>query len=89
MQSAAMTESATLPSRTINVRLPSELYQQLEDLARATSRTKSFVTVEALSSYVAAQRWQIQDIEAGLAQAEQGDLSSEEEVATVFARHGA
>ncbi len=89
MQSAAMTESATLPSRTINVRLPSELYQQLEDLARATSRTKSFVTVEALSSYVAAQRWQIQDIEAGLAQAEQGDFSSEEEVATVFARHGA
>ncbi|ODS91506.1 MAG: hypothetical protein ABS45_11160 [Comamonas sp. SCN 65-56] len=73
----------------MNVRLPSELYQQLEDLARATSRTKSFVTVEALSSYVAAQRWQIQDIEAGLAQAEQGDLSSEEEVATVFARHGA
>lgn len=89
MQSAAMTESATLPSRTINVRLPSELYQQLEDLARATSRTKSFVTVEALSSYVAAQRWQIQDIEAGLAHAEQGDFSSEEEVATVFARHGA
>ena len=89
MQSAAMTESATLPSRTINVRLPSELYQQLEDLARATSRTKSFVTVEALSSYVAAQRWQIQDIEAGLAQAEQGDFASEEEVATVFARHGA
>ena len=89
MQSAAMTESATLPSRTINVRLPSELYQQLEDLARATSRTKSFVTVEALSSYVAAQRWQIQDIEAGLAQAEQGDFSREEEVATVFARHGA
>jgi len=36
-----------LPSRTINVRLPMALYQQLESLAKATARTKSFVTVEA------------------------------------------
>ena len=35
------------PSRTINVRLPMALYQQLASLAKATARTKSFVTVEA------------------------------------------
>ena len=56
---------------------------------QATARTKSFVTLEALSSYLAAQSWQVQDIKAGLAQAEQGDFASEEEVAAVFARHGA
>lgn len=76
-------------SRTINVRLPVELYQQLENLAQATARTKSFVTLEALSSYLAAQSWQVQDIEAGIAQAERGEFASAEEVATVFARHGA
>jgi predicted transcriptional regulator len=81
--------NATPTSRTINVRLPVDLYQQLEDLAQATARTKSFVTLEALSSYLAAQSWQVQDIKAGLAQAEQGDFASEEEVAAVFARHGA
>jgi len=76
-------------SRTINVRLPAELYQQLENLAQATARTKSFVTLEALSSYLAAQSWQVQDIEAGIAQAERGEFASDEEVAAAFARHGA
>lgn len=84
-----MSTTALPASRTINVRLPAELYQQLEDLAQATARTKSFVTLEALSSYLAAQSWQVQDIEAGIAQAERGEFASDEEVAAVFARHGA
>lgn len=84
-----MSATETAPSRTINVRVPAKLYQQLEDLARATERTKSYVTLEALSSYLAAQGWQVQDIEAGLAEAEQGEFASEAEVAAVFARHGA
>ena len=83
--------ATTVPtsSRTINVRLPAELYEQLENLARATARTKSFVTLEALSSYLAAQSWQVQDIEAGLNDAERGDFASDAEVSAVFARHGA
>ena len=39
------------PTRTLNVRVPLELYQQLESLAAATARTKSFVTLEALAKY--------------------------------------
>lgn len=84
-----MPTTALPASRTINVRLPAELYQQLENLAQATARTKSFVTLEALSSYLAAQSWQVQDIEAGIAQAERGEFASDEEVAAAFARHGA
>lgn len=84
------THTPTTPaSRTINVRLPTELHQQLEDLARATSRTKSFVTQEALSSYLAAQSWQVRDIEAGLGEADRGEFASDAEVTTVFKRHGA
>ena len=84
-----MSATATAPTRTINVRLPATLYQQLEDLARATERTKSYVTLEALSSYLATQGWQVQDIEAGLAEADRGEFASDAEVAAVFARHGA
>lgn len=84
--SSSVTASA---SRTINVRVPAELYEQLENLAQATARTKSFVTLEALSSYLAAQSWQVQDIQAGLGEAERGDFASDEEVAAVMARHGA
>jgi len=84
-----MSATETAPSRTINVRVPAKLYQQLEDLARATERTKSYVTLEALSSYLAEQGWQVQDIEAGLAEADRGEFASDAEVAAVFARHGA
>jgi len=77
------------PSRTINVRVPASVYEKLEALANATARTKSFVTLEALSVYLEAQSWQVQDIEAGLAEAERGDFASDTEVNAVFAKYGA
>lgn len=77
------------PTRTINVRVPMNVYERLENLAKATARTKSFVTVEALSSYLEAQSWQVQDIEAGLVEAEAGEFADDIEVGTVFAKYGA
>jgi predicted transcriptional regulator len=77
------------PTRTINVRVPVHIFQQLEDLAKATARTKSFVTLEALSTYLDAQSWQIQDIEAGLAEADRGEFATDAQVEAVFAKHGA
>lgn len=76
-------------SRTINVRLPSAVYEKLEALANATARTKSFVTQEALATYLDAHAWQVQDIQAGIDDAERGDFASAEEVRAVFAKYGA
>jgi RHH-type transcriptional regulator, rel operon repressor / antitoxin RelB len=81
-------EAKEAASRTINVRVPIGLYQKLEDLAKATARTKSFVTLEALSSYLEAQSWQVKDIQAGLAEADQGDFASEDKVTCIFAKYG-
>jgi RHH-type rel operon transcriptional repressor/antitoxin RelB len=78
-----------LPTRTINVRLPMNVYQGLEDLAKATARTKSFVTLEALSTYLEAQSWQVQDVEAGLTEAGRGEFATDAEVKAVFAKYGA
>ena len=77
------------PTRTLNVRVPLELYQQLESQAQATARTKSFVTLEALASYLQAQSWQVADIQSGLAEAERGDFASDAEVDTAMAKYGA
>lgn len=77
------------PTRTLNVRVPLELYQQLESLAQATARTKSFVTLEALTSYLQAQSWQVADIQSGLAEAERGDFASDAELSAVLAKYGA
>lgn len=74
--------------KILNVRLPVELHGQLEQLVQATGRTKSFLTVEALKSYVNQEQWQIADIQAGMAEADRGDFASADEVQAVFAKHG-
>ena len=83
------TASRETPTRTINVRVPASVYDQLETLAKSTARTKSFVTVEALSSYLAAQSWQVQEIQAGVADADRGDFATDAQVNAVFAKYGA
>jgi predicted transcriptional regulator len=83
------TASSEAPTRTINVRVPASVYDQLEDLAKSTARTKSFVTVEALSSYLATQSWQVKEITAGIADADRGDFATETQVNAVFAKYGA
>jgi RHH-type transcriptional regulator, rel operon repressor / antitoxin RelB len=77
------------PTRTINVRVPVGVYQQLEALANATARTKSFVTLEALSTYLETQSWQVKDIQAGIAEADKGDFATDTQVNAVFAKYGA
>lgn len=86
---AQPTRTAAPQTRTINVRVPVNVFDQLNDLAKATSRTKSFVTVEALSSYLDTQAWQIQEVTEALAEADRGDFATDEEVNAVFAKYGA
>lgn len=74
-------------ARTLNVRLPEALYQQLEQLANATSRTKTLIAVEALSGYVRNESWQIQDIREGIAEADAGEFATPAEVNAVFAKY--
>ncbi len=78
-----------MTARTINVRVPDTLYAQIEELATATARTKSFLTIEALKGYVETEAWQIKDIQKGIEEANAGEFASDEEVATVFAKYGA
>lgn len=78
-----------MSTRTINVRLPEALYQQIEDLSKATSRTKSFLAIDALTKYVQRESWQVNDIRQGLDEADAGDFASGKEVEAVFAKYGA
>lgn len=51
------------PAVTLSVRVSSEARDQLEDLADATGRTKSFLAAEAIEYYLEAQAWQVKAIE--------------------------
>jgi len=78
-----------MTAKTINVRLPETLYNQIEELAKATARTKSFLTVDALTNYVQRESWQIRDIHEGVAEADAGEFATEDQVKAVFAKYGA
>lgn len=75
--------------KTINVRLPEALYNQIEALAKATARTKSFLAIDALNNYVQNEAWQVRDIEAGIQEADTGEFATEKQVTAVFSKYGA
>jgi predicted transcriptional regulator len=71
---------------TMTIRLNSELKQQLDQLAKATNRSKSFLAVEALRDFVEINQWQIQEITDALREADDGDFASEKDVNKIFSK---
>jgi RHH-type transcriptional regulator, rel operon repressor / antitoxin RelB len=80
---------STAKTATLNLRLPELLLAQLDQLASATQRSKTFLATEALKDYLEAESWQIQDIRQGVLEADAGDFASDAEVQAVFAKYGA
>lgn len=70
----------------MTIRVDQKTKQRLEKLADATERTKSFLAAEAIRSYLDLNEWQIQEIRAGLREADAGDFASDAEVESVFAK---
>jgi RHH-type rel operon transcriptional repressor/antitoxin RelB len=61
-------------STTMTLRLTNQLKTQLEKLAKATHRSKSFLAAEAIGEYLKLQQWQISEIKKGIAEADAGYL---------------
>lgn len=70
----------------MTIRVDQKTKRRLEKLADATERTKSFLAAEAIRSYLDLNEWQIQEIRAGVREADAGDFASDTEVETVFAK---
>lgn len=75
-----------MSSMSMSMRLPADLAVQLGALAEATGRTKNFLAVQAIQSFVAREAWQIAEIQKGLAEADAGDFATDEEMATLDAK---
>jgi len=60
----------SVPGVILSIRLNPETRDQLEDLADATGRTKSFIAAEAIESYIALQSWQVKAIETAVSKAD-------------------
>ena len=57
---------------TLSVRLNTDTKKQLEALARRTRRSKSFLAAEAIAAFVEAESWQLDEIQAGLKELDEG-----------------
>lgn len=63
-------------STTISMRLPENLARQLEVLAKAMGRSRSFVAAEAIQSYVREQAWQVREMQDAVKEADAGDFAT-------------
>lgn len=59
-------------TRAISFRIPSEKVDELERLAKATDRPRSWHIEQALDSYLDIQAWQIGQIEKSIAEMDAG-----------------
>jgi predicted transcriptional regulator len=70
------------------VRVSEETARKLDKLAEKMDRSRSYVAVQAIDDYIARQTWQLDEIEAGLAEADRVEFATDEQVAAVFAKFG-
>ena len=76
-------------STTMTIRLEPELKSRLDKLAAITHRSKSFLAAEAVREFIELNEWQIQEVNAALKEADDGDFASPEEEAAVLNKWGA
>jgi predicted transcriptional regulator len=73
---------------SMSMRLPQELLTQLEELAEATGRSKSYIATQALREYVALHACQVAEIKKALEEVEAGDFASDEEMDALDRKYG-
>ena len=67
---------------TLSVRLNTDTKKRLEALAKRARRSKSFLAAEAIAAFVEAESWQLDEIQAGLTELDQGRGVPHKEVST-------
>jgi RHH-type transcriptional regulator, rel operon repressor / antitoxin RelB len=76
------------PTITMSTRLPRGMKDDLDALARSTGRNRNALVQEALRRFIAVQRWQIAEIEAGIREADAGIFVGDEEMNAMWAEFG-
>jgi predicted transcriptional regulator len=74
------------PRENVSVRLDRKKREALDRLARSMDRDRSYLINEAVDAYLQTHAWQVEEIRAGLEEADAGQFASDEEVAQAFRR---
>ena len=71
----------------VTIELEEQTLSALDALAARIDRPRSVLVNEALENWLAIQKWQLEQIEAGIAEADRGEFVSDEEIARIVAGH--
>jgi predicted transcriptional regulator len=73
-------------STTMTIRLDDDLKEQLDRLAAATQRSKSFLAAEAIREFIELIEWQVRETQQALKEADAGEFASESAIKQTFAK---
>lgn len=68
----------------VTIRMDADEVAFLDKLAGLTDRDRSYLIKQAVTEYIALQRWQVEEIEKAIAEADAGLLASEKQVKQMF-----
>ena len=78
--------SVSVARETLTVRVETRTKKELDGIAAALERDRSYVVNEALKAYIDVHQWQIDHVQQGLREANAGKFASEAEVKRVTSR---
>ncbi len=67
----------------LSLRLERGLLSELDELARSTKRSRTFLVEDALTAYLKQHMWQVRAIEQAVREADAGDFVSEDEISAL------
>lgn len=76
-----------MDTATITLRVPAQVRDQLDKLAEATHRSKSYLAGEAIRQYLDLEAWQVGEIQQAIEEADAGDFASDAEVDAVVRKY--
>jgi predicted transcriptional regulator len=68
----------------VTCRLDTESVAFLDELGSRLDRDRSYLIKDAVSRYINLQRWQIEEIKKGIAEADRGEFATDAEVEAMF-----
>jgi len=68
----------------VSLRIDDEKIKQLDRLAEASKRYRTFIINEAIEAYLDVNKWQMEHIKAAIAQADRGDFAPAADVEKVL-----
>lgn len=69
-----------MSSTTFTVRIDTEVKERLENLAKSTGRSRSFLAAEAIIEYLDLNEWQVAGIKRAIASVDRGEAIPHDQV---------